>query len=92
MKPIAGLPPETLLDPLAGVADLLDRLLDGGGRAAGLLGFVIDFVLLPAGDAGPVSASSFFSLPLPWSAPSLNDAGATLLGFTSSGTIPDVSP
>lgn len=49
---------ETLLDPLAGVADLLHRLLDAGGRAAGFLGFVADFELLSAGYSRPVLLAS----------------------------------
>src|SRR6185312_15917511 len=38
------------LDPLAAVADLLDRLLHRGARLAGLLRFIADFVVLLARD------------------------------------------
>ena len=89
---------EMLLDPLAGVADLLHRLLHGGCRAAGLLGLVTNFVLLPAGNLRPVLVPTACGLLRSFlrcshhGSSSLNDVVATSQGFTGSGTIPLAPP
>jgi hypothetical protein len=60
---------DALFYPLPRVADLLDRLLHGRGRPSGLLRFVSDFVLLPAGHPRPVLFASASRLRLSWSKP-----------------------